>query len=119
MFVYVYGTLKTGFRNNVLLSDCKLIQEATTKPLYRLYDCGPYPCLIKDEKNGKRIRGEIYQIDDVVLKRLDRLEGVPFLYNRFDIELENFDHPTIAYFYQDDVSNFIECDGSWPRRKNA
>lgn len=114
-YLFVYGTLKKGFGNHVLLDGCRFMQEATTKPFYRLYDCGPYPCLVK-AKQGRAISGEVYEVDDATLKRLDRLEGVPFLYQRDTIELSNCDRFfPIAYFYQEDVSDFIECDSAWPR----
>src|SRR5579859_1697603 len=114
-FVFTYGTLKKGFSNNVLLASSEFIQEAVTQPKYKLYDCGHYPCMVKSKK-GEAIHGEIYAVDDITLKRLDRLEGVPFLYERGEIELQNFDKPTIAYFYQRDVGSFVECGSSWPRK---
>ena len=114
--IFVYGTLKRGYSNNILLASCPFIGQAITKPHYRLYDCGPYPCLIKDE-HGRAIRGEIYEVDDAVLRRLDRLEGVPFLYQRGEIELQNFQGPVIAYFYQQDVSEFVDSGEAWPREK--
>lgn len=112
MFLFTYGTLKRGLRNSVLLAGSNFVKETVTKPLYKLYDCGPYPCLVEAEK-GKSVRGEIYEIDAATLARLDRLEGIPFLYDRKVIKLENFPFETIAYFYQQDVKQFVECD-SWP-----
>lgn len=118
MLIFTYGTLKKGFRNHILLAASKYVQDAVTRPLYRLYDCGMYPCLVKDTTgNGRSIHGEIYEIDDVTLQRLDQLEGVPWLYQRDKIELENFNQPVIAYYYQDDVSEFIDCGLSWPRKR--
>lgn len=115
--IFVYGTLKRKYHNNVLLSDSKFIREATTKPLYLLYDCGPFPCLIKAPNGkGKAIFGEVFEVDDVTMKRLDRLEGVPHLYQRGDMELENGDK-VIAYFFQEDVSDFVECGQQWPIKK--
>jgi gamma-glutamylcyclotransferase (GGCT)/AIG2-like uncharacterized protein YtfP len=115
-YAFVYGTLKKGYRNNILLSQSVFVQEATTKPKYKIYDCGMYPCMIKDDK-GNSITGEIYEIDETTLARLDRLEGVPYLYQRDEIQLENFDKPTLAYFYQDTVEDFIDCGTTWPRKK--
>ena len=115
--VFVYGTLKRKYRNNILLSNSRFVEEATTKPLYLLYDCGPFPCLIKaPEGKGKAIRGEVFECDDITMVRLDRLEGVPHLYQRGEIELEN-GTKAVGYFYQDDVSDFVECGSSWPRGK--
>lgn len=114
--IFVYGTLKRGFRNHVLLSDSKFLAEVVTKPLYLLYDCGPYPCLVKaKDGKGNSIHGEAYLVDDNVMTRLDRLEGVPYLYQRGELELEN-GRKLIAYFFQEDVSDFVECGSSWPRK---
>ena len=74
-----------------------------------------YPCMIKHEK-GNSIIGEVFEIDIATLANLDRLEGVPFLYRREEIELEDFNAPTLAYFYQDTVEDFIDCGSSWPRK---
>lgn len=116
MYCFVYGTLKRGFRNHVLLTDALMIQEATTRPSYRLYDFGPYPCLVHD-KNGVGVRGEIYEIDEKTLARLDRLEGNGVLYQRDTIELQDFNNPTIAYFYLGDISNLQDCGVSWPPKR--
>lgn len=111
--IFTYGTLKVGLSNSPLLHGSEFVGAAVTKPLYRLYDCGPYPCLVRGDKV---VRGEVYNVSAKTLERLDRLEGVPFLYQREEIELEG-DHPTtLAYFYQGDTDDFIECDGEWPRK---
>src|SRR6185503_19126868 len=114
-FVFTYGTLKRGFRNHILLAHCALIDTVCTKPKYLLYDCGSYPCMVKSD-NGKYIKGEVYEVDPTTLKRLDQLEGVPWLYQRDTVELVNFPHDTIAYFYQESIQGFVECGESWPRK---
>ena len=108
-------TLKKNYRNNILLANCNLVVDTTTKPLYRLYDCGMYPCFVK-AKEGRSIRGEVWEVDDKTMLRLDQLEGVPWLYQRGAIELNNFPHPVIAYFYQEDISDFADCGTEWPRK---
>lgn len=110
--VFTYGTLKKGFSNHVLLSSSEFVQGAQTQPLYLMYNCGWYPCLVKSEK-GISIKGEIYRVDDNTLKQLDRLEGVPYLYQREVIQLKDFDQPVLAYFYQRSVDNFELCGDNW------
>ena len=39
--------------------------------------------------NGKRIEGEIYEVDDDKLKILDKLEGVPSHYIRRQVQVES------------------------------
>lgn len=72
-YVFVYGTLKTGYGNNRLLTNCKKMGDAITKDSsYKLYDCGfPY----MTEGDGKVV-GEFYEVDQEALDNLDWLEGV-------------------------------------------
>ncbi len=117
-YAFCYGTLMTGYRNNVLLAGCMKCGDFLTRPIYRLYDNGSYPCMIRDEKNGNSIKGEIWQINDEVLKRLDQLEGVPWLYQREKVELaEPFVEDVFVYIYQEDVAGMVDCGNSWPRAK--
>jgi gamma-glutamylcyclotransferase (GGCT)/AIG2-like uncharacterized protein YtfP len=115
LHVFTYGTLKRGFRNHLLLATSAFVKEAVTKPKYKLYDCGHYPCMVKSE-SGISIQGEIFKIDETTLAKLDRLEGVPHLYKRDLIELQDVEFPVLAYFYQLDISKFIECGSVWPRK---
>lgn len=117
MNVFVYGSLKKNHYNHLLLAGCEFVQKATTKPLYRLYDCGRYPCMVKDDK-GVSVHGEIYKVDAAVLASLDRLEGVPFLYQREEVELLDFSDPVFGYLYQRDVSRFTDCGNEWNGCKN-
>jgi gamma-glutamylaminecyclotransferase len=78
--VFVYGTLKKGFWNNPLLKGCEFFGGAATVPTYSMISVSHavitlFP-VIRPNENGKRVAGEIYTVDDEVLERLDRLEGV-------------------------------------------
>ncbi len=76
-FVFVYGTLKKGERNHHLLQGCKGTKALA--PGMRVH-CGPgYPYAIRGE--GTAI-GELYEVDEQTLKRLDELEGHPEYYRR-------------------------------------
>lgn len=117
MFIFTYGTLMRGFGNHFMLDQARFVQEAKTKPMYGLYDCGHYPCMVRGDK---AVHGEVYEIypqDKQTLAHLDWLEGVPHLYQRSAIQLEDFKEPVEAYLYQRDVSRFIECSPSWPRKQ--
>lgn len=111
-YILVYGTLKSGHRNNPLLDGQNFIQKATTKPKYNLYDNGSFPMMTKSE-NGHLVRGEVWQITDACLRRLDQLEGAPHMYKRETVELEDFDKSCIAYFYQLRTSSYEECGEEW------
>lgn len=112
--VFVYGTLKKGYSNHHYLHGQTFIQEAETLPNYRLWDCGRYPCMVEDKK-GNSIQGEVWEVDEHCLRAMDRLEGVPFLYRRDVIKLENFHKPVIGYLFQRDTDDYIDCGRSWPR----
>ena len=79
--VFVYGTLKSGDRNNYLLKGSKFIQKDSI--FGTLFDLGRFPALTDGHK---KVYGEIWEISDETLRRLDRLEGVPHLYSRHQIQ---------------------------------
>ena len=45
--LFVYGTLKQGQGRSVLLDGQTFLGEAQTEPHYRLFSCGPFPCLVE------------------------------------------------------------------------
>jgi gamma-glutamylcyclotransferase (GGCT)/AIG2-like uncharacterized protein YtfP len=73
--VFVYGTLKSGFRNHYLLKGCEFVGSAATVPTYRMIENG-FPVIIPDPE-GKPLAGEIYSVDDEALARLDQLDVEP------------------------------------------
>ncbi len=89
--VFVYGTLKKGYENHKYLerSGVKFIGEAKTVQKYVMY-FNKYPYVSKD-KAISHIHGELYFVDEKVLKDLDKLEGHPDWYRReiVQIRLEN------------------------------
>ena len=112
--LFVYGTLKRGQKSHHLLEGQEFLGEFHTVPRYCLFDAGPYPVLVEGQHAGYAIQGEVWRVDDAVLKTLDRWEEVPRLYTRRVIRLENFADSVWAYFYSGDVSGFPECGRKWP-----
>ncbi|HCN78034.1 MAG TPA: gamma-glutamylcyclotransferase [Verrucomicrobiales bacterium] len=76
MLVFVYGTLKRGKSNHAFLDGQKFAGLAVTRAVYRMYDAGGYPGLVYDVENGCPIRGEVWDVDEACLERLDVLENV-------------------------------------------
>jgi gamma-glutamylaminecyclotransferase len=111
--LFVYGTLKRGLRNHGLLAGQQFLSEACTLPHYRLYDCGPYPGMVPDQRKGRAVRGEIWRIEDAAFVRLDEFEDVR-LFVRREIEIEGASEPVFAYLYVGDVSGLRECGDTWP-----
>lgn len=90
--VFIYGTLKKGFyfHEKYLGGDkSKSHGKAVTGLDVALYVDG-MPHMIH-EKTDKPTKGELYEINDEVLKSLDELEGHPVVYKRelIDIVDEN------------------------------
>jgi gamma-glutamylcyclotransferase (GGCT)/AIG2-like uncharacterized protein YtfP len=83
--VFVYGTLLSGEPNHDRLRGARLVASVRTEPRYTLLSLGPYPALI--EKGTTSVAGEVYEVDDDLLRALDRFEGVPGLYVRVPIHL--------------------------------
>lgn len=84
--VFVYGTLLSGEPNHPVLAGAAFLGPATTAPAFRLVNLGPYPALVAD--GATAVEGELYEVDDAGLARLDWLEGYPGLYDRREIVLE-------------------------------
>ncbi|XP_050089948.1 putative gamma-glutamylcyclotransferase CG2811 [Anopheles aquasalis] len=87
--VFVYGTLKRGEPNHHWLTDvangmASFVGRGTTVARYPLVIGSRYniPFLLDVPDRGHRVRGEIYDIDDHMLGRLDVLEDYPRLYER-------------------------------------
>lgn len=71
--VFVYGTLKRGGSNHGWIAQQQFVAEARTAPLFRLYDLGGYPGMVRVE-DGLSIQGEVWSVDEVGLIKLDVLE---------------------------------------------
>ena len=88
--VFVYGSLKRGHSNHHLLATARFEGEAQA-PGLTLHDLGPFPMAIAaaqpeagsaTDPETLPVSGEVFAVDAETLKRLDRLEGVPRLYQR-------------------------------------
>lgn len=78
--VFVYGTLMRGNSNNSFyLKDSSFVGKGIIKG-YALYDLGSYPGIIPLE--NEYTKGEVFEVDDNMIPRLDQLEGEGYLYKR-------------------------------------
>ena len=86
--LFVYGTLMRGEPNHHLLgARARAVSGAVTAPRYRLVDLGEYPVLLGG--GAEAVRGELYDLDEATLRRLDRFEGHPSLFCRQPVELDS------------------------------
>lgn len=84
--VFVYGTLKSGHCNNRLLVGQHYVGRAETlAPGLRLVDLGPFPGAVHSA-SPSRVYGEVWDIDDAALRRLDGLESNGSFYTREVVE---------------------------------
>jgi gamma-glutamylcyclotransferase (GGCT)/AIG2-like uncharacterized protein YtfP len=78
--VFVYGTLLRGDVNHPLLQGARFLGEHRTRPCFTMYALGAYPGVAGGGRTA--VTGEVFRVDGAGLKRLDRLEDYPRLYDR-------------------------------------
>lgn len=77
--VFVYGTLKNGFPNhNNYMKSARGLGKYQTVEKYPLVLCGAryVPCMIYRPGEGHHVEGELYEVDDKCLTRIDALERI-------------------------------------------
>ena len=77
--LFVYGTLKKGFPNHDLyLRSARELGTYLTIEKYPLVLCGAryVPCMIFSPGDGHHVEGELYEVDDECLNRIDALERI-------------------------------------------
>lgn len=98
MKVFVYGSLKKNFGNHVLLQHSNFIGEGiTNEPQFTMVNLGSFPGVLIDG-NGY-ISGEVYEINQPTLVRLDILEGEGNFYSRrkINVKVNNEIHECFIY----------------------
>ena len=118
--LFVYGTLKRGLRLHHHLEGCALVGTAVTAPGYALYEIDWYPALVP-EPGDSTVRGEVYEVPEAVLEKLDEVEGVPYLYLRGEVEIRHLNGRDVrercaAYVYQQSIDGKPRVPGGeWLR----
>lgn len=76
--VFVYGTLKQGFRNFHVNRGLRVPGEFVTAQPFPLYVIGPFglPWMVHEPGRGHRIAGQLFEVDDAGLAEMDWLERV-------------------------------------------
>ena len=115
MHLFVYGTLKRGQPRNRFLTGQTFIAPAVTRPLYRMFNVGEYPALVR-HADGRAIQGELWDVDDACVRTLDHVEGCDLgLYVRAAVEL-SAPHDELSaetYLYLLPVESFADCGTLW------
>ena len=77
--LFVYGTLKKGFPNHDhYMRSAQELGTYQTIEKYPLVLCGAryVPCMIFSPGEGHHVEGELYEVDDECLNRIDALERI-------------------------------------------
>ena len=116
--MFIYGTLKRGGSNHHYMEGQQFVDVAQTQPAYRLYDMGGFPGMVPDgHGTGLSIEGEVWDVSDECLKKLDVLEAVDegeYLYEVVPL-LPPFDQEQImGYRYARPVDGRPDLGTRWP-----
>ena len=93
MLLFVYGSLRKDLHNNYLLEKCKFVGLSYTVNDFVMFGLKSksYPCVIEKENFNEilatKITGELYEVDNITLEKLDKLEDHPNTYKRKEIEV--------------------------------
>ncbi len=95
-FVFVYGTLKRGFPyHETGMKHARFVGRCRTREAYPLVVGGRWfsPILLAEPGVGRRVIGEVYEVDDAKRAELDALEGthLPTGYQRAAVTVEPVD----------------------------
>jgi len=118
--VFVYGTLMRGEDNHDLfLSESKFIGYAELAG-YGLYNVSSYPGIVPE--CNEKVKGEVYEVDQQTLARLDWLEDEGELYIRREVEVDTSEGRLKAYAYiwngnVDGMKKLRYEDQPWSGRK--
>jgi len=76
--ILALGTLKAGFPLHDALRGARFLGRFRTVEPFPMFVAGPWyaPMILDEPGTGLQIRGELYEIDDDVLAKLDALESV-------------------------------------------
>ncbi len=103
--VFVYGTLMRGERANDFLRGAEYVGDAVLQD-YAMYDLGSYPGIIAHA--GEAVLGELYNVDDATVSRLDEYESEGSLYHRNKVRVRTADGEradALAYLYAHRVND--------------
>ena len=95
--IFVYGTLKKGYRNHFYLENALYEGTAVLKD-YEMFDLGTYPGIRTHQ--GSMVEGELYIVDEEMKKHIDELEEEGSLYRCVKVEVLKNNQKVEAYVYE-------------------
>jgi gamma-glutamylcyclotransferase (GGCT)/AIG2-like uncharacterized protein YtfP len=116
MYLFVYGTLKRGQPRHRFLAGQTFVAAAVTRPLYRMFNAGEYPALVR-HADGRPVEGELWEVSEACVTTIDAVEGCDVgLYVRAPVKLLP-PHDCLAvetYLYGMTVDGFADYGSRWP-----
>lgn len=119
--VFVYGTLMRDRSNHKYYLEDSLFLGSGSIQGYALYDLGSYPGIRQQE--NECTKGEVFEVDDKTMSRLDRLEDEGFLYIKkvLKVEMDNgLVQDAYAYIWNGDfdITRKVDFDNQpWKQEK--
>ena len=113
--MFVYGTLRRGGVRSMpeLFPGAEFVGRASV--CGRLYDFGEYPGLVSDDA-GSTVAGEVYEVGEELLKRLDEIEA-PAYYSRREVEVSLGGGSVACWVYEPELSLYprraLIASGDW------
>lgn len=80
--LFVYGSLKRGALHHAELEGAPFLGEARTPPGYALELVGQYWALVERPGEESSVPGELYEVTEELLARLDEFEGDGYVRGR-------------------------------------
>jgi gamma-glutamylcyclotransferase (GGCT)/AIG2-like uncharacterized protein YtfP len=113
-YVFVYGSLLSGLYNHYHLNEAKLLGEATSAThSYSMWvgHTKSFPFLIE---GSEKAYGELYEVNEDTLRKLDVLESHPNFYQRFSrvFECRGVYITAWVYMFQNSVQKMERVYGN-------
>jgi len=110
--VFVYGTLLRGIHNHdYYLKDSNFVKEDSL-PKFEMRTHGSYPGIrpLKWNRAISKVHGEVFEINEETLKRLDQLEGVAPPERVSKDYTGNYTRETVKTESGEEVFVYVKCN---------
>ncbi len=117
-YVAVYGTLRNGEVNHYLLNNTVCLGTYFVNG-WEMYRNEFYPYIIQGNGN---VLVEVYEINRIILDRLDILESYPYFYSRKKIQIDNYAGVWIYYIKKRSIKQGFDIQvksGDWCSLENG
>ena len=117
MLMFVYGTLRRGECRNSVMDAGQFVGKGLLRG-FAMLDLGAFPGIVPSTGDGVVV-GEVYEVGDALVRRLDKIEGVPHLYTRDGAVLDDGRHVEMYVLRRDAHGCPVIRSGDWFRKEAA